>query len=68
MMFFWLGTLPALTALGAVTQRLAIRYGQRLPVAMASVVVVLGILTIAGRVGIVPAISLPMAHDAGHAR
>jgi sulfite exporter TauE/SafE len=66
MTFFWLGTLPALTALGALTQRLAGRYGNRLPVAMASVVVLLGILTIAGRIGLVPALSLPAAHG-GHA-
>ncbi|MEW5915770.1 MAG: sulfite exporter TauE/SafE family protein [Gemmatimonadota bacterium] len=66
MAFFWLGTLPALTVLGALTQRLAVRYGYRIPVAMASVVVVLGILTIAGRVGLVPMISLPM-DNAGHA-
>jgi sulfite exporter TauE/SafE len=66
MAFFWLGTLPALTVLGVVTQRLAVRYGHRIPVAMASVVVVLGVLTIAGRVGLVPMISLPM-DNAGHA-
>lgn len=64
---FWLGTLPALTALGAVTQRLAGRYGPRLPIAMASVVVLLGVLTIAGRVGLMPSLTLPLAH-AGHAR
>ena len=66
MLVFWIGTVPALTALGALTQRLAGRYGHRLPVAMASVVVLLGLLTIAGRVGVVPAISMPLA-DGGHA-
>ncbi|MGH7696815.1 MAG: sulfite exporter TauE/SafE family protein [Gemmatimonadaceae bacterium] len=64
---FWLGTLPALTALGAVTQRLAGRYGPRIPVAMASVVVLLGVLTIAGRVGLMPSLALPVAH-VSHAR
>ena len=64
---FWLGTLPALIALGAFTQRLAGRYGARLPIAMASVVVLLGVLTIAGRVGLMPSLALPLAH-AGHAR
>jgi hypothetical protein len=67
MAVFWLGTVPALTALGAITQRLAGRYGQRLPVAMASVVVLLGVLTIAGRFGFMPWLSLPFAH-AGHAQ
>lgn len=67
MAVFWLGTLPALTALGALTQRLAGRYRPRLPVAMASVVVLLGILTIAGRIGLMPSLALPIAH-AGHAR
>jgi sulfite exporter TauE/SafE len=67
MAMFWLGTLPALTALGAVAQRLAGRYGPRLPVAMASVVVLLGVLTIAGRVGLLPPLALPVAH-VGHAR
>ena len=65
MAVFWLGTVPALTALGAITQRLAGRYGHRLPVAMASVVVLLGVLTIAGRIGFMPWLSLPLAH-AGH--
>jgi sulfite exporter TauE/SafE len=67
MAMFWLGTLPALTALGALTQRFAGRYGPRLPMVMASVVVVLGVLTIAGRVGLMPSLSLPVAH-VGHAR
>jgi sulfite exporter TauE/SafE len=65
MVFFWLGTIPALTVLGAVTQRLAIRYGSRIPVAMATVVVVFGLLTIAGRIGVVPSIG-PIS-NAGHA-
>lgn len=65
MLFFWLGTLPALSVLGALTQRLAVRYGQRLPIAMASVVVVLGVLTIMGRIGLVPFVALPITY-AGH--
>jgi hypothetical protein len=65
MAVFWLGTLPALTAVGALTQRLAGRYGRRLPVVMASLVVALGILTIAGRLGVVPPLPLSSAHD-GH--
>lgn len=67
MAVFWLGTLPALTVLGALTQRLAGRYGQRLPIAAASLVVILGLLTIAGRMGLMPAIVPAVAHaDAGH--
>jgi sulfite exporter TauE/SafE len=49
MMFFWTGTLPAMTALGLGVQRLAGPLRRSLPIVTASVVVVIGCLTIMGR-------------------
>jgi sulfite exporter TauE/SafE len=66
MAIFWLGTLPALTVLGAVAQRLAGRFGPRLPVAAASLVVLLGLLTIAGRMGFMPTLAPDLAHSSAH--
>lgn len=47
---FWAGTLPMLVALGVVAQRAMGPLRRRLPIATAAVVMVLGLLTIAGRV------------------
>lgn len=66
MSVFWLGTLPALTVLGIVAQRVAGRYGSRLPIAAASFVVLLGLLTIAGRMGWVPALGPGMGDPGAH--
>lgn len=48
---FWLGTLPALAALGAGAQRALGPLGRRLPVITATALVVIGLLTIAGKFG-----------------
>lgn len=49
MTFFWAGTLPLMTALGMGLQRVAGPLRRSLPLVTASVVVVIGLLTIAGR-------------------
>lgn len=54
---FWLGTVPLLAAVGLGAQRLLGRFRTRLPIVTASVLVLLGALTIAGRF-------TPTSHDA----
>lgn len=46
---FWAGTVPALTAVGVAAQRAAGPLRRRLPMLTAGVLVVLGLLTIAGK-------------------
>lgn len=46
---FWLGTLPLMAAVGLGAQRLLGRFRTRLPVLTASVLLLLGLLTAAGR-------------------
>jgi len=46
---FWTGTLPMMAAVGLGAQRLLGRFRTRLPVVTASVLVILGALTVAGR-------------------
>lgn len=48
---FWLGTVPMLAGLGALVQRLSGPLRRRLPVLTAAVLVVIGLLTAAGRIG-----------------
>jgi sulfite exporter TauE/SafE len=49
---FWLGTVPVLAGMGAAVQRLSGPLRQRLPVLTAAILVALGLLTAAGRIGI----------------
>lgn len=49
MLAFWVGTLPVLVAVGAGAQRLAGPFARRLPAASAAALVVLGLLTMGGR-------------------
>ena len=51
MAVFWMGTLPMMVAVGAGARRFAGRFGARLPVASAVVVILLGALSIGGRLG-----------------
>jgi sulfite exporter TauE/SafE len=51
MAFFWTGTLPVMVTLGFGIQRVARPLGRSLPLVTASIVVVIGLLTIAGRLG-----------------
>jgi sulfite exporter TauE/SafE len=46
---FWLGTVPLMAAVGLGAQRLLGRFRTRLPLVTASVLVILGVLTVAGR-------------------
>jgi sulfite exporter TauE/SafE len=65
MAVFWLGTVPMMAGLGLAVQRLSGPLRQRLPVMTAAVLVVIGLLTAAGRLGMSPAASAPGAqvHD-----
>lgn len=65
MFFFWVGTLPAMLAVGAGLQRLTGRFRTRLPLATAVAVVVIGALSIFGR--LTPAVPTSPGH-AHHAR
>lgn len=51
MLMFWAGTLPMMLAAGLGARRLMGRFGARMPVVSGALVVVLGLLTIAGRMG-----------------
>jgi sulfite exporter TauE/SafE len=61
MIAFWLGTVPILLGLGLGAQRLLGPVARRLPLASAAMVLVLGVLSIVGRV------HPPGMHMAGHA-
>lgn len=52
MLFFWLGTLPMMAALGAGAQRLFGSFQRRLPIVAAGVAVVVGLLSIAGKMSV----------------
>lgn len=62
MVFFWTGTLPVMSAVGFGLQRLAGPLRKSLPLVTASVVVTIGLLTIAGRLR--PAIGNHESHRA----
>lgn len=51
MAVFWTGTVPALMAVGVGAQRLLAPFRERLPQMSAVIVLVMGALTVAGRVG-----------------
>lgn len=55
MLFFWLGTLPMMTAVGLGAQRLFGAFQRRLPLVGAAAAVVLGLLSIAGKMSVRPA-------------
>jgi hypothetical protein len=52
---FWLGTLPALTAVGVVVQRISPRVRARLPWLVSGLLIAIGVYTIAFRAQVVPA-------------
>ena len=58
---FWLGTLPMMATVGVAAHRVLGRFRTRLPLVSATVLIVLGALTVAGR--FVP--MTPTSHDAG---
>lgn len=55
---FWLGTVPMMVAVGMGAQKLLGPFRRRLPVLTASMLVILGVLTVSGR------LSAPVAHAA----
>jgi hypothetical protein len=73
---FWAGTVPAMLAVGLTAQRLAGPIRSRLPAVTAAVVVVIGLLSIAGRLQLDvralaarPAVAVPQPSSAStHAR
>ena len=63
MSVFWLGTVPVLAGVGALAQRAAGPFRRRLPVVTAAAMVVLGVLTVAGRFQPAPSSGVPAAHE-----
>ena len=51
MVFFWLGTLPMMLAVGLGARRFMGAFGARMPILSGAVVMVLGLLSIVGRIG-----------------
>lgn len=66
MLAFWLGTLPMMLAFGFGAQRVLGPLARRLPLAAATLVLVLGLLSIAGRVG-APAMHMAASAQTGPA-
>jgi uncharacterized protein len=56
MLFFWLGTLPMMTAVGLGAQRMFGTFQRRLPLVSAGVAVLLGVLSMTGRIAVRPAV------------
>jgi sulfite exporter TauE/SafE len=67
MFVFWLGTLPMMVTVGLGAQRLFGTFQRRLPLVGAGAAVVLGLLAMAGRLGVAPVQhvrhSIEMVHD-----
>lgn len=66
MAVFWLGTVPVLAGLGAAVQQLSGPLRRRLPVLTAAVLVLIGLLTAAGRIGSGPGLPQPGARIHAH--
>ena len=65
MIAFWLGTVPVLASLGVGLQTLTGLFGRRLPLVTALVLVFLGLLTLADRMGAARDVFAPRAAAAG---
>lgn len=63
---FWVGTLPMLTALGIGVQKAAGPLRARLPLISATVLVALGLLSIAGKMTVAPHVHASVSAPAGH--
>lgn len=59
MFVFWLGTLPVMLAVGIGARRMMGTFGTRLPLVSGTAIIVLGFLSIAGRIG---GVSVHAAH------
>ena len=68
MLFFWLGTLPMMTAVGLGAQRMFGAFQRRLPLVSAAAAVVLGLLSMAGKVAVRPVDHAHPAHVVEAAR
>jgi sulfite exporter TauE/SafE len=68
MAVFWVGTLPVMLSLGLGLQRLTGPLRARLPAITATVVVVLGLLSIAGRLRPMDHAAVQPGHGAAHAQ
>jgi sulfite exporter TauE/SafE len=68
MAFFWLGTVPALLAVGLGAQRLFGPFRRRLPMLGAATVMVMGLLAMSGRLGLVAGGDAHGAHAAHQAQ
>src|SRR4051812_47912184 len=55
MLFFWLGTLPMMAAVGVGAQRVFGAFARRLPLVSAGAAVILGLLSMAGKIAVRPA-------------
>lgn len=67
MAVFWLGTLPAMLTAGVAIQRLSGPLRARLPLVTATAVILMGALSIAGRIGVtVPTHAAPAIEAHGH--
>ncbi|MEO8619825.1 MAG: sulfite exporter TauE/SafE family protein [bacterium] len=51
MAVFWLGTLPVMLAVGVGARRFMGRFGARMPLVSGTAIIVLGVLSIVGRIG-----------------
>lgn len=59
MSVFWIGTLPVMLAVGLGARRMMGTFGRRMPIVSGAVIIVLGILSIAGHIG---GVAGPMTH------
>lgn len=59
---FWLGTVPVMAAVGLAAQRALGPFRRRLPVVTAAALVVIGLLTIAGRLSVPAGIAAHVGH------
>lgn len=66
MAVFWTGTVPIMAAVGLAAQRGLGPIRRRLPVATAAILVILGLLTISGRMTHAPSLPTQGAAHAGH--
>jgi sulfite exporter TauE/SafE len=69
MVAFWAGTVPVMAGLGLAAQSLLGPLRRRLPVVTAAALVVLGLLAMAGKLGVptpLPAADCCKPHHAGH--
>ena len=71
MVAFWLGTLPILVVVGVSSRRLIGRWGRHAPLASAIILITLGLVTIASKLGVLhtgpdaPRTGMPACHHAG---